>query len=75
MVKIKNKQVFGRNMDQYKKMKCPRCSTIMRKVVMEKVRHPSKAVLDVCPKCGGMWIDNNEIKLLFNYSKKARKRK
>ena len=75
MVKIKNKQRFIENMDQYKKMKCPRCSTILKKLIMKKLNHPSGAVLDICPKCGGMWIDRNEIKLLFNYSKKARKQK
>lgn len=75
MVKNKKRQTFMKNMDQYKKMKCPRCSTILKKVIMKKLGHPSGAVLDVCEKCGGMWIDHNEIKLLFNFSKKQRKRK
>ena len=47
---------------------CPRC-----KIVMKKLDHPSKATLDVCSKCGGMWLDRDEVKLLFKAEKQAQK--
>ncbi|MEK6891947.1 MAG: zf-TFIIB domain-containing protein [Nanoarchaeota archaeon] len=56
-----------------KKMHCPRCSTVFKKRVMKKLNHPSGAILDVCDHCGGMWLDRNEVKLLYNFSKKSSK--
>jgi len=53
-----------------KKIHCPRCSGIWRKKFMRKVKHPSCAMLDVCDNCGGMWLDRNEVKLLYDFSKK-----
>jgi Zn-finger nucleic acid-binding protein len=52
-----------------KKISCPRCSTVLKKQLMRKIKHPSGAVLDVCDKCGGMWLDRNEVKLLYDFSK------
>ena len=54
-------------------MHCPRCSTVFRKRVMKKLNHPSGAILDVCDHCGGMWLDKNEVKMLYNFSKKSSK--
>lgn len=54
-------------------MHCPRCSAILRKKFMNKIRHPSGAVLDVCDNCGGMWIDKDEVKLLYHHSRKPKK--
>ena len=59
-------------MDQNKKMHCPRCSGILRKKFMRKLRHTSGAVLDVCDNCNGMWLDRNEVKLLYHFSKKSK---
>ncbi len=62
-------------LNQNKKMNCPRCSTLLSKVTMKKLNHPSGAILDVCDKCGGMWLDANEVKMLYNFSTKKRMRK
>ena len=71
MVKLKKKSISTNKMNQMKKMGCPRCSTVFRKRVMKKLKHPSGAILDVCDHCGGMWLDRNEVKLLYNFSKKS----
>ncbi len=70
---IKNNNGRYIKMNQNKKMPCPRCSTILRKAIMAKIKHPSGAILDVCSRCGGMWLDKGEVRLLYDYSnKKAR---
>ncbi|MBI2654129.1 zf-TFIIB domain-containing protein [Candidatus Woesearchaeota archaeon] len=56
-----------------KKIHCPRCSGIWRKKFMRKIKHPSRAILDVCGHCGGMWLDRNEVKLLYNFSKRKKR--
>ncbi|MFH1593197.1 MAG: zf-TFIIB domain-containing protein [Candidatus Omnitrophota bacterium] len=38
--------------------KCPKCSVVMKKTAYEK--EPS-ITLDVCEKCGGIWLDSTEI--------------
>ncbi len=60
-------------MDKY--IKCPRCSNLFNRKLMRKINHPSGAVLDVCDNCGGMWLDKDEVKLLYNFSKKWKVRK
>lgn len=62
-------------MKQYKKMHCPRCSRLIAKQYMRKIKHPSGAILDVCDNCGGMWLDEPEIKLLYNFSTKKKVKK
>jgi len=61
-------------MNQLKKMHCPRCSGLWQKKSMRKIKHPSGAILDVCSHCGGMWLDRNEVKLLYHFSKKQKSR-
>jgi Zn-finger nucleic acid-binding protein len=39
-------------------MKCPRCGAILQ----EKQFH--HAVVDVCPKCNGMWLDAGEVEII-----------
>ncbi|MBI2572847.1 zf-TFIIB domain-containing protein [Candidatus Woesearchaeota archaeon] len=34
---------------------CPRCSVGMKKIKRDNV------ILDICTKCGGMWLDHDEI--------------
>jgi len=46
---------------------CPKCSNYFSKIKMRKIMHPSGAILDVCDKCGGMWIDSPEVDLLQNF--------
>ena len=41
-----------------KKGKCPRCSVMMKKMPYEK--EPS-ITIDVCEKCGGIWLDSTEV--------------
>jgi len=55
-----------------KKMHCPRCSGILKKRFMRKIKHASGAMLDVCDNCGGMWLDRDEVKLLYHFSKKKK---
>ncbi|HLG24577.1 MAG TPA: zf-TFIIB domain-containing protein [Candidatus Nanoarchaeia archaeon] len=62
-------------MDQNKKMKCPRCSTLIKKQVMRKIKHQSGAILDICDSCGGMWLDKEEVKLLYKFSSKILNKK
>lgn len=61
-------------MDQYKKIGCPRCSLVLKRV-MRKIKHPSGAVMDVCDKCGGMWLDAPEVKMLYDFSMKKPRKK
>lgn len=53
-------------------MNCPRCSGIWKKRFMRKINHPSGAILDVCDNCSGMWLDKNEVKMLYSFSKKSK---
>lgn len=48
-------------------LKCPRCNVNMEKLKREDV------ILDVCNKCGGMWLDKGEIKKLAKIVKKMRR--
>ncbi|MGV8086070.1 MAG: zf-TFIIB domain-containing protein [Candidatus Woesearchaeota archaeon] len=43
---------------------CPRCSNLINKYTMRKIKHPTGATLDVCNYCSGMWIDGPEVKIL-----------
>lgn len=42
---------------------CPRCTIEMKKLVKKDV------VIDVCKKCGGMWVDAGELEKLANITK------
>ena len=75
MAIIKNNDDSNRAMDQHAKLGCPRCSGIFKKKTMRKIKHPSNAVLDVCDSCGGMWLDANEVKLLYVKSKVKKSKK
>jgi Zn-finger nucleic acid-binding protein len=37
---------------------CPRCRVDMKKLVKKDV------VIDICKKCGGMWVDKGELEKL-----------
>lgn len=47
-----------------KVINCPRCSNLLNKYKMKKIKHPTGAILDVCVYCNGMWIDGPEVKIL-----------
>lgn len=53
-----------------KKIRCPRCSSLLKKKFMRKIKHPSGAILDVCNDCGGMWLDKDEVMMLYHFSAK-----
>ncbi|MFH1316184.1 MAG: zf-TFIIB domain-containing protein [Candidatus Woesearchaeota archaeon] len=57
------------DIDQNKKMNCPRCSSLFKKINMKKLKHPTGAILDVCESCGGMWLDRDEVNLLYEKTK------
>lgn len=44
-------------------LNCPRCSVRMKKLVKRDV------VIDVCRKCGGMWVDAGELEKLAEINK------
>ncbi len=48
---------------------CPRCSSKLDKIEKNKI------VIDVCPFCQGMWLDDGEINKLSELGKKAVKNK
>ncbi len=51
----------GKDLDEKfdkKEGKCPKCSVMMKKTPYEK--EPS-ITIDVCEKCGGIWLDSTEI--------------
>jgi Zn-finger nucleic acid-binding protein len=52
-----------------KTIECPRCWVAMEKEEV-KVRGPN-VIIDVCPKCHGVWFDNNELKKILGDRKLA----
>lgn len=45
-------------------LKCPRCGIVMKKI------NKSGVVIDICPKCNGMWLDDDEIGKLIKHGGK-----
>jgi Zn-finger nucleic acid-binding protein len=43
---------------------CPRCRINMKKLIKKNV------IIDVCTKCGGMWVDAGELEKLAQIAKK-----
>jgi ribosomal protein L37AE/L43A len=52
----KKKKIHKETGEEY--LYCPRCKKHMKKIVKKEV------VLDICKKCGGMWVDADEIEKL-----------
>lgn len=48
--------------DKYR-LKCPRCGSKMDKIDKNNI------VIDVCPNCNGMWLDDGEIEKLVSIAK------
>ena len=46
---------------------CPRCSSKLDKIEKNEI------MIDVCPFCQGMWLDDGEIEKLSKLTKKVRK--
>ena len=46
---------------------CPRCSSKLDKIEKNKI------VIDICPFCQGMWLDDGEIEKLSKLNKKLKK--
>lgn len=67
----KEKSKMAKNLEKLNKnrnvINCPRCSTLFKKLKMRLIKHSSGAILDVCDYCGGMWLDGDEVKLLYDY--------
>jgi Zn-finger nucleic acid-binding protein len=66
------------NQDKQKEipLRCPRCNKFMNKL------KKSDIIIDICPKCRGMWLDDKEVDKLIqmreenkNGKKSAKKRK
>jgi len=47
-----------------KYLSCPRCNIDMKKLVKHDV------VIDICKKCGGMWVDKGELEKLASEVKR-----
>jgi len=60
--KKKIKKVHGEDL-----FKCPRCNIEMEKLKKEDV------IIDVCRKCGGMWLDKGETEKLADIAQKLRR--
>lgn len=50
-------------MNEMDELNCPRC-----KKAMEKIKK-ADVVIDICPKCHGMWLDEGEMEKLAEYGK------
>lgn len=46
-------------------MFCPKCEVEMRQAVKEEV------VIDVCPRCRGIWLDHGELEKIMHEAKHA----
>jgi protein-arginine kinase activator protein McsA len=53
----------GKKTDE-KLLLCPRCKINMKKLIKNKV------IIDVCKRCGGMWVDAGELEKLAQIAKK-----
>lgn len=49
--------------DEESLLNCPRDDTVMDKKVLKDV------VIDICPTCKGIWLDDKEIDKLVDYAK------
>ena len=54
-----NKQIFTAEKDDHDELNCPHCEGVR----MEHFNYgdTSGIILDKCPKCGGIWTDNEEL--------------
>jgi Zn-finger nucleic acid-binding protein len=66
MVEV-NKMFFKKKVYGEELLSCPRCHAKMEKLKKQGV------VIDVCKKCGGMWLDNGEMEKLSHMAKKMQK--
>jgi len=67
--KEKIKKVYGEEM-----MICPRCKADKKKEIeMEKLKK-GDVIIDVCKKCGGMWLDNGEMEKLADMAENLKKK-
>lgn len=55
---------------QHKILPCPRCSTLFRRRAMIKLYDKRGVVLDVCEHCGGMWLDREEVMMIYRQKHK-----
>ena len=52
---------LGKDLDREldtKEAKCPRCKVVLKKTPYEK---DQAIIMDVCEKCGGIWLDSTEV--------------
>tara|TARA_B100002003_G_scaffold155919_1_gene144572 strand:+ start:55 stop:249 length:195 start_codon:yes stop_codon:yes gene_type:complete len=54
--KQEKKKIHKETGEEY--LLCPRCKIHMKKLIKKDV------VIDICKKCGGMWVDDGEIQKL-----------
>ncbi len=49
-------------------IKCPKCKVDME---LKEAKYNSKMLIDVCNTCGGVWLDDGELKTLEKYFEKT----
>ena len=50
------------------RLECPRCNKELKKIKKKDI------IIDVCPLCKGMWLDDKEIDKLLKVNEDAKKR-
>ncbi len=55
-------------------LKCPKCSNFFNRYKLRKIKHSTGAILDVCDVCNGMWLDAQEVELLYKLNKRGNKK-
>ena len=60
---FKKRLVLRQNLSEELEYKCPNCSYENMKKVTDNLM-PSYPKIDVCPKCGGIWLDSGELRTI-----------
>jgi Zn-finger nucleic acid-binding protein len=55
---FKRKKTFNE-----KSLNCPKCSKPLKKI------NKGEVIIDICPKCKGMWLDDKEIDKLLKLAR------
>jgi hypothetical protein len=62
--KMVKKKIHKESGEEY--LPCPRCKIDMKKLIKKDV------VIDICKRCGGMWVDAGEIEKLSETKKEVK---
>jgi len=65
LIKGKMAKIHKKTGEEY--LFCPRCRIKMTKLIKKSI------VIDICKKCGGMWVDSGELEKLAKITKEVKK--